>query len=145
MRPVRFSVVCLLGSLVSSVQAEDVVVSRHYLENERVEFEVSRAEWEKVPDWQPTFGQAAPLSRNQALAAAQKAAAIEKLDVSDLSKLVISLEQTNRFEKDLVDRLPPKGCRWFYLVSFKGNDIKLRAKYTFLVTMSGAVATKVFK
>ncbi|HEY8962333.1 MAG TPA: hypothetical protein VIM57_09020 [Luteolibacter sp.] len=142
------AVLCIIGVWIAplSVRAEEVILLRHYLGGkDRVEFGVPRAELEKIPDWQPRAGRPAPLTRNQALEIAKKAAASEKLEVSDLSKLVVSLEQTNRFEEDLIRGLPPTGCRWFYVVEFKGGDIALKGKYTFLVTMSGAVATKVIQ
>lgn len=142
MRAVLFIVGLWIAPL--SVHAEEVILLRHYLgAKDRIEFGVPRAELEKIPDWQPRVGRPAPLTRDQALEIAQKAAASEKLEVPDLSLLVVRLEQTNRFEEDLIRSLPPTGCRWFYVVHFKGEDLALKGKYTFLVTMSGKVASKV--
>lgn len=127
----------------SATKVEDVILNRsHFGGDGRMDFLVPREELRKVRPWEPVAGTNAPLTRNQALEIARKAAAAEGLDISDRSKLVISLTKTNPFEKELVKRLPPGCCRWFYLVDFGGLDAKLQGKYTFLVTMSGTVASK---
>jgi hypothetical protein len=120
-----------------------VILNRsHFGGDGRMDFLVPREELPKVDPWEPVAGANAPLTRNQALEIAKKAAVAEGLDITDRSKLVISLIKTSPFEEELVKRLPPRCCRWFYLVSFKGEDASLKGKYTFLVTMSGFIASK---
>jgi hypothetical protein len=109
---------------------------------DQVRFQISRDELEKVPAWEPADGTRVRLSRNQALEIARNAVSLDGLDVSDESKLTVTLRTTNRFEKELLKHLPPRCCRWFYLVQFRGDDVDLKEKFTVLVTMSGATATK---
>lgn len=123
--------------------AEDVtLVCARWGGKDQTNFRVPREELETIPAWEPTDGKDAPLSRNQALEIARKAAAANALNLPNEAKLVISLEKTNPFEKELVERLPRRGCMWFYMVEFGGGDVSLKGKYTFLVTMSGVIASK---
>lgn len=130
----------------SAARAEDVILNRSYFGHEdRMDFLVPREELQKVRPWEPGAGTNAPLSRSEALEIAQKAAVVKGLDISDMSKIVISLTKTNPSEEDLIKRLPPGCCRWFYLVNFKGDDAGLKGKFTFLVSMSGTIASKVIE
>jgi hypothetical protein len=127
----------------SVAKAENVILHRSYFGRaDRVDFLVPREELRKVRPWEPAAGTDAPLSRSQALEIVRKAALAEGLDISDDSKLAISLTRTNPFEEELIKRLPPGCCRWFYLVNFMGEDAALKGKFSFLVSMSGAVASK---
>ena len=127
----------------SAAMAEDVILHRSYFGRvDRVDFLVPREELRKVRPWEPGSEAHAPLIRSQALEIARKAALAEGLDISDDSKLAISLTRTNPFEEDLIKRLPPECCRWFYLVDFKGEGAPFKGKFTFLVSMSGAVASR---
>lgn len=140
----RATIGILLLASASSAMAEDItlVLSRWTEKEDRVWFKVPREELEKIPAWEPTDGKDAPLTRDQAVEIASKAAAAEGLDLPDVAKLTVTLEKPNPFEKDLVKRLPARGCLWFYMVRFGGGDMKVKDRYTFLVTMSGAVAAK---
>jgi hypothetical protein len=124
--------------------AEQIVLHRLHFPGETrpVDFVVPRAELEKVPPWEPADGEPVPTTRDQALEAARNAALREGLDVADESDLIVTLRKTNPFERNLLRRLPPRCCGWFYEVDFQGNKARLKANFTFLVTMSGAVATK---
>ncbi len=127
----------------TAARADDVVLDRIYSGGKgHMDFLVSRDELRKVRPWEPKGGTRAPLSRNQALEVARKAAATEGLDISDTSELEISLTKTNPFEDELIKRLPPGCCLWFYQIEFKGDDSSLNGRFTFLVTMSGALGIK---
>lgn len=138
-----FFLLCLLLTC-SAIRAEYVVLNRiHFLGADGwMDFLVPPEELRKVRPWEPGAGIDAPLSRSQALEIARKAAIAEGLDISDVSSHVISLTKMNRFEEDLIKHLPPGSCRWFYQVDFKGVDARIKGEFTFLVTMSGAVASK---
>lgn len=138
-----FPILCMLLTC-SAIRAENVIVNRNHFPGGDgwMDFLVPREELRKVRPWEPGSGENAPLSRSQALGIARQAALAEGLDISDTSELVIRLTKTNPFEEDLIKRLPPESCRWFYLVDFKGEAARLNGKFTFLVSMSGAVASK---
>lgn len=126
-----------------ATKAEDVILNRNYYGSQNpMDFIVPSEELRKVRPWEPLPDANALLSRDKALEIARKAATAEGLAISDPSKLVITLTKTSQFEEALVKRLPPNCCRWFYLIDLEGGDIKLKGRYTFLVTMSGFVAAK---
>lgn len=135
--------ILMLSLLIAcSACAEEVTLYARSVESDTTYFRVPREELEKIAEWDPADGKAAPLTRNQALEIARKAAAAEALELPDEAKLVIKLTKTNPFEKELVKRLPGDCCLWFYQIDFAGSSSKMESKYTFLVTMSGAVASK---
>lgn len=137
-----FCILCLILNCSAS-EADYVILDRIYLgRSGHMDFMVPREELRKVSPWEPGTGTDAPLSRNQALKIARDAALAEGLDISDDSKLVINLTKTNPFENDLIKHLPQKCCCWFYRVDFRGENAALKAKFTFLVSMSGAIASK---
>lgn len=139
----RIALILSLIFTCSATEAENVILNRSYFGSDgRMDFLVPREELRKVDSWEPDSSTNAPLTRDQALEIARKAAVAEGLDITDLSKLAIRLTKTNSFEEELVKRLPPGCCRWFYLVSFKGEAASLKGKFTFLITMSGVVAFK---
>lgn len=145
MKPKFFTLSLILtyAFTCSVTKADDVILARHYIgEKSILDFKVPIEELRKVRPWSPLVGDKPPLSRNQALAIAQKAAMSGGIVVPDLSELVISLERTNIFEETLVKRLPQNCCCWFYMIDLRGRSMKLKSKYTFLVSMSGFVAVK---
>ena len=130
--------------LASSACGEDITLSRGiWGKDNPIRYRVAREELEKVPEWGPTDGKDAPLSRDAAVETARSAAAAESYKLPDESKLTVTLEKPNPFEKKLVERLPERGCMWFYRICFGGGDTKQEGKDTFIVTMSGAVAKRV--
>jgi hypothetical protein len=140
----KISLMLCVSIICSIAGAEDVIVDRlRFGGDAHMDFRVPRDELRKVRPWEPGAGTDAPLTRDQALEIARKAAVADGLDVSDSSKLVISLTKLNPFEDDLIKRFPSGCCRWFYMMHFKGRDAALKGKFTFLVSMSGAVAYKV--
>jgi hypothetical protein len=130
--------------LVSSACAEDItLLAGMWGKDNPIRYRVPREELEKVPKWEPTDGKDAPLTRDQAVEIARGAAAAESYQLPDDSKLTVTLKKPNPFEKKLVERLPARGCMWFYKISFGSGGSELEGKDTFVVTMSGAVAKRV--
>lgn len=123
-----------------SAAAEEVVLHRiHSAKGEAsVDYRVERAELEKVPKWEPKPGSKAPLGRDEAVEIAKRTSTAA--GVGDQAEMAVTLETTNRYEKDILKRLPEDACRWFYVVEFREKE----AKPVFVViTMSGAVAKAV--
>lgn len=135
------AILLLFSSLVSKAEEVTLHIS-HHGGDERTYFRVAREELEKIPKWEPTFNISAPLSRNEALEIARQAAKTLKVDLPPADEFTVTLQKTNPFEKELLERLPRQGCLWYYMVTFGKNLGSLKGKYTFLVTMSGAVASK---
>jgi hypothetical protein len=132
----------LLLSVISlcSATAEEVVLHRiHSAKGEPwVDYRVERAELEKIPKWEPKPGSKAPLGRDQAVEIAKRTASAA--GVGEKAEMAVTLETTNRYEKDILKQLPEDGCLWFYLVEFLEKD---REPVFVVITMSGAVARPV--
>ncbi|MCW1924590.1 hypothetical protein OKA05_18645 [Luteolibacter arcticus] len=124
----------LLSGMLCCASAEDVVLHREYSakDGETVDYRVDAAELRKVPAWEPKAGAKPPLRRDRAVEIARQAAAS-----SGEGELKVTLCTVNRFEKDLLKRLPKDGCRWFYVVEFRKDG---REPFRCVVTMSGTVA-----
>lgn len=129
---------CMLG--VFQTRAEDVVLDRRNQQmGGATDFEVPRGELEKIPPWNPKDQTRAPLSRDVALQIAQKAAAAQGLELLTNIHPKITLLTPNRWETDLVKRLPENCCLWYYCVDFSPEHT-YRVDRILIVTMSGAVA-----
>ncbi|MEK7951966.1 hypothetical protein WKV53_15730 [Luteolibacter sp. Y139] len=130
--------VLLLGRAV----AEEVTLHRiyHNPQEEKgwMDYRVERPEYVKVPEWEPMPGSEVPLSRDKAVEIAKQATAAS--GVGEKARMIVSLEATNRYEKEILKRLPQDGCRWFYVVEFREEGKK---SIFCVVTMSGAVAKAV--
>jgi hypothetical protein len=126
--------------VLCSASAEEIVLHRiHSVNGEgSVIYRVEREEIEKVPKWEPKVGSKPPLSRDQAVEIAKRT--VSASDVGEKAEMAVTLETTNRFEEDIVKKLPEKGCRWFYVVELKEKEKK---PVFVLVTMSGVGVTPV--
>ena len=101
-------------------------------------YRVERAEIEKVPKWEPKVGSKPPLSRDQAVEIARRT--VSASEVGEKTEMAVTLETTNRYQEDIVKKLPKEGCRWFYVVEFREKE---RNPVFVVVTMSGVAATPV--
>ena len=123
--------------LLGCATAEEIVLDRIHsaVGAGWVDYRVERAEIEKVPSWEPKTGRKAPLGRDRAVEIAKQAAAASGL--GEKVEMIVTLETVNRYEKDILRRLPTDGCRWFYVVEFREE----KKKPVFcVITMSGVVA-----
>jgi hypothetical protein len=120
--------------------AQEIVLRRiHFTGGDGwVDHCVERAEFEKVPKWEPRPGSKPPLSRDQVVEIARRTATAA--GVGKKAEMEVTLETVNRYEKDLIRRLPTDGCRWFYVVELR--EEKRKPVYV-VVSMSGAVAKPV--
>ena len=101
-----------------------------------------REELEKIPAWDPADGQRAPLTREQAVGIALKAAAAQGLSLSDDPRIVVSLEKIHPSYLTETRDHPIRGCLWFYVVKVMGEAEKLPGENAFVVTMSGALCSR---
>ena len=130
----------LTAAFLPAALAEDVVLLRGCSADggPTTDHKVAREDLESVPPWEPNPGAALPLSRDRALEAARKAAiAAGHATVATDEETSVTLQTVNRFEKDLLQRLPKKACRWFYLVELKPAG---KEPFRCVVTMNGTVA-----
>jgi len=123
-----------------SAASEEIVLHRiHSAKGGRpVNYQVERAEIEKVPKWEPKAGSKPPLGSDEAVGIAKRSSIAS--GVGEKAETAVTLETTNRYEKDILKKLPEEGCRWFYVVEFREKE---REPVFVVVTMSGAVATPV--
>jgi hypothetical protein len=102
---------------------------------------VSREELEKIPVWNPADGKPAPLTRNRALEIARQAAAAQGIILSDEIRFSVTLLHMHSSYVELLKGQPVSGCLWYYVVDFFAKT-DLPGEATFVVSMSGAVATR---
>ena len=137
MKPVIFLLTVIF---LCRAAAEDVVLNRiHSADGDGwVDHCLDRVEFAKIPEWEPMHVDKAPLSRDEAVEIAKRTASAS--GVGEKAEMEVSLETLNRYEKDLLKRLPTSGCRWFYVVEFR--EEKRRPVFV-VIAMNGAVAKPV--
>ena len=138
----KYCVLLLLFLSGKRLNGEEVKLHSSGGTDGHLEFHVPREELEKV-HWNPSDGTRAPLTRDQAIVIAQKAAVEGKLLMLSPPRLTVQLETINPSYLPKGKDRPIRGCTWFYLVTFM-DDQKERIGYrgTFAVTMSGTLATR---
>ena len=99
-------------------------------------FRASREELAKARDWEPGKGKP-PLSRNEALEIARKAAQAAGLQLPDKTRWLVELSRPLQDEDEIRKQLPKNVSLWFYVVTF-GDSPAGR----FVVTMSGTLAER---
>jgi hypothetical protein len=116
---------------------EDVLLMREYSATGGVQYEhrVTREDFRAVPPWEPGPTAKLPLARDRAVESAMQAAAKE----GKVTLEMVTLQPVNRFETDIIKRLPQDGCRWYYVVWLKPAG---KENVAYVVTMNGAVATR---
>ena len=110
-----------------------------------ISFHIPREELEKIPVWKPTLGQPAPLTRVKAVEIAKTAAISQGLAVPDDPRIQVILTTIHSNYNPETKTRPIRGCVWFYAAEFIDAKVDQPGKNTFVVTMSGALASREIK
>lgn len=102
----------------------------------KIEFHVDEASLKASGEWEPEYGNAPAVTRNQAVKLALEAAKIEPGTTE--GKVLVSLKKVNEWE--VGKKTVPAGCSpWFYVVELRHGTPAPEGRF-FLVTVGGKVA-----